>query len=46
MQPKRIVELGVRSGETSRIFSYINKELDSTVIGVDIENYNYSDNYM
>jgi hypothetical protein len=45
MQPKRIVELGVRSGESSLIFSYINKELNSTVIGVDINNCDYNNIY-
>lgn len=42
MNPKRIVELGVRSGESSRMFSYVAQETNCEVIGVDIDTCDYS----
>jgi len=37
MKPSTIVECGISSGESSSIFSIINLELGSKVIGVDVE---------
>lgn len=37
MNPKVIVELGIRGAESSRIFSCITQELNARLIGVDIE---------
>lgn len=42
MKPKRIVELGVRGGESSRVFSYVAQETNCEVIGVDIDACDYS----
>lgn len=36
MSPKKIVELGIRGGESSRIFGYAAKEVGAEMIGVDI----------
>lgn len=36
MSPKKIVELGIRGGESSRIFAYAAKEVGAEMIGVDI----------
>jgi cephalosporin hydroxylase len=41
MNPKVIVELGVRGGESSRAFHYVNEEIDSNIIGVDIDECHY-----
>jgi len=41
-KPKNIVELGVRGGESSKIFNYINQEIDSNIVGVDIDECDYS----
>jgi hypothetical protein len=41
MNPTNIVELGVCTGQSSRAFSYVNLEVGSHVIGVDIENHGY-----
>ena len=43
MQPKTIVELGVRGGESSFVFSCINEELGSHVYGIDIDLCDYRD---
>jgi len=40
--PKLIVELGVREGQSSRIFSLVNEKLNSKVIGIDIDTCYYS----
>lgn len=40
--PKVIVELGVRDGESSRMFSYVSKENNAKVIGVDVNDCDYS----
>ena len=37
MNPKIIVELGIRGAESSRIFGYITQELETRLFGVDIE---------
>ena len=37
MNPKIIVELGIRGAESSRIFGYITQELETRIFGVDIE---------
>jgi len=42
IQPKLIVELGVRGGESTRVFNYVNKDINSRLISVDIENCNYN----
>lgn len=42
MNPKRIVELGVRSGESSRMFSYVAQETNCEVFGLDIDTCDYS----
>ena len=36
MSPRKIVELGIRGGESSRIFGYAAAETGATMIGVDI----------
>lgn len=36
-KPKLIVELGVRWGDSTRIFNYINQEIGSRLISIDIE---------
>jgi len=36
MSPRKIVELGIRGGESSRIFGYVAKETGASLIGVDI----------
>jgi hypothetical protein len=41
-KPKNIVELGVRGGESSKIFNYVNQEIDSNIVGVDIDECDYS----
>lgn len=41
-KPKNIVELGVRSGESSKIFNYVNQEINSNIVGVDIDECDYS----
>jgi cephalosporin hydroxylase len=43
MNPKLIVELGVRGGESSRAFSYVNEELGSRIIGVDVDRVPYEE---
>lgn len=43
MNPKVIVELGVRGGESSRAFSYVNEELGSRIIGVDCDTCPYEE---
>jgi len=42
MNPKQIVELGVRGGESSKIFSCVNEDIGSSVVGVDIDQCDYS----
>ena len=42
-KPQVIVELGVRGGESSRVFSYINEELGSRITGVDIDSCPYEE---
>lgn len=41
-QPKLIVELGVRGGESSKVFALINEEIGSRSIGVDLDKCDYS----
>ncbi len=41
MNPKYIVELGVRGGESSKAFHFVNEEIDSSILGVDIEDCPY-----
>jgi cephalosporin hydroxylase len=40
--PKNIVELGVREGESSRVFSCVNDDIGSSVVGVDVTDCEYS----
>jgi cephalosporin hydroxylase len=42
MNPKLIIELGVRDGESSKVFSRVNDAIGSKVIGIDIETCDYS----
>lgn len=42
MNPKQIVELGVRGGESSKMFNYVNEEIDSKIVGVDVDDCDYS----
>ena len=42
MNPKNIVELGVRGGESSKMFNYVNKEIGSHIVGIDLDKCEYS----
>ena len=42
MTPKLIVELGVREGESTIIFNFVNHEIQSRLMSVDIEKCNYN----
>ena len=42
MNPKQIVELGVRGGESSKMFNYVNEEINSKIVGVDVDDCDYS----
>ena len=42
LNPKLIIELGVREGQSSRVFNFVNKKLNSRVIGIDIDYCDYS----
>jgi hypothetical protein len=35
-KPKNIVELGVCGGESSMIFNYINEDINSNIVGIDV----------
>ena len=41
-KPKNIVELGVCGGESSMIFNYINEEISSNIVGIDVNQCDYS----
>ena len=46
--PKLIVELGVRYGESTRIFNFVNNEINSRLISVDVVpyiNFDYTNIY-